>query len=761
MMTLHAKILRGAALLAALAAVRVARADDDLEALLSTSIESTSGKSAGTSDSAPALSINVTAEDLRRYGVRTLAEAYNFLTMGVDSEDPLGDPEVGSRGVLFTEDRGKHVLLLLDGHTLNNQENGASIHGHGFGLPIEMIDHIEIVLGPGSVLYGANAMFGVINVITKRAKDIHGVQLVAEAAFSPPLNRAHDPMGPGAISPYLPNLGRGYRFAGTAGYEFNLGSTPAELTAAFEYYTFVGPSMAFGPQPNPVGSFGPRGTFGSWGGRTTASYYERTPSAFVRLNAGEFDASVHVVASRLSSPFVRRNDAPTDYPEFDDPGAYRDRLNLGLELKWHHDVSNVTSLLARLYADGTADSYRIHQDVFFGCFAPYQLRSYKRCSTADSGHARWLGSEIQGNFDWLHDASFVTMVGLDARVRQVDYENGFTEVATGQHEQYSKVDRLEEGAAVYAQQVYRPAQQLTLNAGARWDFDSNFGNRISPRGALIVDPWRGGTVKAIYAEALRAPTTDEETYRNPSLALPSHDLRPESVRSIEAILQQRFGTQSLVFGVFRSWWSNMIFRHELQNALVKAGGDAGILQEAQRTGLLSTNVRTVFQYQNVGSLDNFGFNGGYDGTLLSGRLSYGFNLSAAYSRSATALGTRLLTVSPTLFGNARISYDLTGQMPVVALATHFSGKRLADGGEDAGYATLPYAPAALDLRMTVTGPFPAIQRLSYRLMGDYSFAKISPYTVGFAKSAYERLPAELAPANRITVMFGLQYNLFQ
>ena len=110
----------GWALAGSLLHLRPARADSELEALLSESVESTSGKAAGGADSAPALSLSVTAEDLRRHGIRTLAEAYNFLTMGLVSEDPLGDPEVGSRGVLFPSDRGKHVLLLLDGHTLVN-----------------------------------------------------------------------------------------------------------------------------------------------------------------------------------------------------------------------------------------------------------------------------------------------------------------------------------------------------------------------------------------------------------------------------------------------------------------------------------------------------------------------------------------------------------------------------------------------------------------------------------------------------------------
>lgn len=730
-----------------------------LEALLSESIESTSGKAAGTADAAPALSISVTAEDLRRYGIRTLAEAYDFLAMGIDAEDPLGDPEIGSRGVLFPTDGGKHVLLLLDGHTLNDQQSGAASHGFGLGIPIEMIDHVEVALGPGSVLYGTNAMFGVINVITKRAKDFAGVRGIAEASISPPLNQSHQPLGPGAISPYLDHLGHAYRVAAGAGYEFTLAGEHAELTAGIQYFTLGGPTMTWRLEDAPLTDFGPRGTFGAYGGRTSASYYEQTPSIYVRLLAGELDASVHAVSNRLSSPYVRLNDRPLDSTEFDDPDAYRERRRLSLELKWHHNLSDVTSLLARTYGDISDDSFRMHQRAFFGCFDPFIPRSYRRCELSSSGYARSLGSELQATFDWTKDRRLVTMLGVDGRMRAVGYENEKSEPGTGQVVRFSDVDRNEQTAAAYAQQVYRPTSWLTLNAGARWDFDSEFGNRISPRSALIAEPWSGGTVKAIYSEALRAPTMDERTYRDPERVLPSNDLQAESVRSFEAIFSERFGSDSLVFGLFRSWWSNMIVRHQLFRTYPEQSEDSLIIGEAQRSGLLTPNIEYAFQYQNVGSIDNWGLNGGWEGSAISGRLTYALNVTSAYTRSRTPEGSRLLTVTPAWFGNARVAYDLEHQLPLVALAVHFGGERLADVGEDAGFEHLPFAPPSLDFRSTLSGPFPALESLSYRLMVDYSFAPTAPYTAGRVLNARLGAAPQLIPENRFTIMLGLQFSL--
>src|SRR4051794_9129966 len=92
--------LRG---LLALAGEGEARADDTsaLERPLSEPIVSSASKQAEDAGSAPALSSSLTAEDLRRYGVRTLAEAIDFLPIAVSTSENLDGGEVGARGVLL------------------------------------------------------------------------------------------------------------------------------------------------------------------------------------------------------------------------------------------------------------------------------------------------------------------------------------------------------------------------------------------------------------------------------------------------------------------------------------------------------------------------------------------------------------------------------------------------------------------------------------------------------------------------------------
>jgi iron complex outermembrane receptor protein len=84
---------------------------------------------------------------------------------------------LGVRGFSRPSDYNNRVLLLVDGHGINENLYGSTTLGSGFGLDLSAIDRIEIVRGPGSALYGTGAMFAVVNVVTKSADMIDGVEV--------------------------------------------------------------------------------------------------------------------------------------------------------------------------------------------------------------------------------------------------------------------------------------------------------------------------------------------------------------------------------------------------------------------------------------------------------------------------------------------------------------------------------------------------------------------------------------------------------
>ncbi len=120
-----------------------------------------------------------------------------------------------------------------------------------------------------------------------------------------------------------------------------------------------------------------------------------------------------------------------------------------------------------------------------------------------------------------------------------------------------------------------------------------------------------------------------------------------------------------------------------------------------------------------------------------------------------------LTVGPQVFGNARLSYDLPGDWPTLAVATHWMGKRYADRAWDGGWTTsqgLPVAPPQLELRAAINGPVPGIKGLSYRLSANWALTDKGPYVVGPAQDSSYLVSPQLVPVDPFRAVFGLQYD---
>jgi len=85
------------------------------------------------------------------------------------------------------------VLELSDGHITNESSLGQGYIGHDFDADLSDVERIEVVRGPGSVLYGGNAMLGTINIVTRKASNQPGLVLVA--ALSTEWGSFHTPAG--------------------------------------------------------------------------------------------------------------------------------------------------------------------------------------------------------------------------------------------------------------------------------------------------------------------------------------------------------------------------------------------------------------------------------------------------------------------------------------------------------------------------------------------------------------------------------------
>jgi outer membrane cobalamin receptor len=128
---------------------------------------------------APANVTVITADDIKQYGYRTLAEILQRVT-GLYTSYDRNYAYLGVRGFMRPGDYNTRFLLLVDGLRMNDNIYGSASIGTEFILDVDLIDRVETILGPSSSLYGSSAFLGIINIITRPAGSFGGVELSGE-----------------------------------------------------------------------------------------------------------------------------------------------------------------------------------------------------------------------------------------------------------------------------------------------------------------------------------------------------------------------------------------------------------------------------------------------------------------------------------------------------------------------------------------------------------------------------------------------------
>lgn len=116
---------------------------------------------------APASVSFITAEEIARYGYRTLADILRGVR-GMYVTDDRNFSLIGTRGFGKPGNYNSRILLLVNGHRVNDNVFGQAEIGAEFGFDPATFERVEVIRGPASSLYGDSAFFAVVNVITKR-----------------------------------------------------------------------------------------------------------------------------------------------------------------------------------------------------------------------------------------------------------------------------------------------------------------------------------------------------------------------------------------------------------------------------------------------------------------------------------------------------------------------------------------------------------------------------------------------------------------
>jgi iron complex outermembrane receptor protein len=154
----------------------------DLESLLNTRVYS-STKQSQRGAATPAVVTVVTGEEIRARGYNSLAEVLRTVPGFYGVHDLVGH-NVGVRGVNGGPRAGGNVIkVMIDNHPVDYRPTTENFLGEEL-IPMEVVDRVEVIRGPASALYGANAFLGVVNVITRCGSGPPGLQAVGHGVLT-------------------------------------------------------------------------------------------------------------------------------------------------------------------------------------------------------------------------------------------------------------------------------------------------------------------------------------------------------------------------------------------------------------------------------------------------------------------------------------------------------------------------------------------------------------------------------------------------
>jgi iron complex outermembrane receptor protein len=140
-------------------------------------VTSVSKKAQKTSETAAAVFV-ISTEDIRRSGALNIQDLLRMVP-GLDvAQIDVGKWAISARG--FNGQYSNKLLVLIDGRTVYNPEF-AGVLWDSQNVPLDTIERIEVIRGPGAAVWGSNAVNGVINIITKSAGDTQGGSITAGA----------------------------------------------------------------------------------------------------------------------------------------------------------------------------------------------------------------------------------------------------------------------------------------------------------------------------------------------------------------------------------------------------------------------------------------------------------------------------------------------------------------------------------------------------------------------------------------------------
>ena len=428
---------------------------------------------------APASVSIVTADEIQRYGYRTLSDILGSVR-GFFTTYDRNYSYAGVRGFDRPGDYDTRILLLLDGHRLNDNVYDQASVGTESVVDVNAIERVEVIRGPSSSLYGTNAFLAVVNVITKSGRALKGGEITAEAGS------------------YGTDRGRvAYGTRRDNGVEMFLNGS---------YYDSGGQRLSYKEFNDPSNN----------DGVAVNADYDSYAHFFGKVTYGNY-----LIEGAVSS---RTKGIPTASfgTVFNAPETRTTDARGFLSLKYDKELGPNS----RLVATASYDAYRYN-----GAYM------YASGLASDYGYGRWWTTELQA----IHTSRGHQKLIYGAEYRyNARQDQGYSDPTTT----YLKDSRQSGIWALYLQDEARFGDHVILNAGLRHDGYDTFGGTTNPRLALIVSPGEATSIKFLYGKAFRGPNAYELYYNDGGFSQKNNPaLRPETIQTYEVALEHSFGSR--------------------------------------------------------------------------------------------------------------------------------------------------------------------------------------------------------------------------
>lgn len=447
----------------------------------------------------PAVVSVITADDIKATGATNLVDVLQSVPgIHVRYQHFGNRPLINFRGT-----NNKQTLLMVNGAPMSDLMWRLGIFWKG--LPVNAIERVEIIRGPGSALFGTDASAGVINVITKTAGPIDDSEIgVRIGSFDSQAGWMQYGGQHGGF-----DIGMTLDLSTTDGHDPLI---PADAQTRHDLVYGTTASLAPGTAGYGYHSTDLRFSAARDNWRLMLDYSRHDDLETGMTGAGALDALTEGNDRRFGAALLYADD------------SFRADWGINAELRYR-DIDYSSGYGFQEWPPGFTDTGGSYPDGVLNLY-----RSAERSTSGElSGVYRGLDEHeitLGAGFRWqdIYHVEHYVNSGVDGNGNPLPPGGPLIDLSGTPYAFAPDKDRTI--AYLYLQDLWKISDDWELTAGARYDHDADFGGSFNPRAALVWQTTHRLTSKLLYGRAFRAPYF-QELYTETSFSLPNPDLDPE------------------------------------------------------------------------------------------------------------------------------------------------------------------------------------------------------------------------------------------